>query len=71
VAAVSSWTGYAARRISSRSTNPNGETTVTETLKVTYKQDWLAYNAAQSEEKSRFMLLLSDFTLTSHALLPP
>lgn len=27
---------------------------------VRYRQDWSAYNAAQSEEKSRFVALLAD-----------
>ena len=40
--------------------------TVTETVKVTkvtrktYPQNWTAYNAAQSEEKTRFGVLLAD-----------
>ena len=29
-----------------------------ETVKVTYKQNWPAYNAAQTEEKARFIVLL-------------
>src|SRR5215831_16971446 len=29
-----------------------------ETVKVTYKQNWPAYNAAQTEEKERFIVLL-------------
>src|SRR5215211_4193488 len=33
-------------------------TTKTETVKVTYKQNWPAYNAAQTEEKARFIVLL-------------
>jgi hypothetical protein len=28
--------------------------------RASYTQDWPAYNAAQSEEKARFVLLLSD-----------
>ena len=40
--------------------SPNGTVTVTETKRVTYRQNWPAYNAAQSEEKARFMALLSD-----------
>jgi DDE family transposase/SWIM zinc finger len=49
-----------------RETITDGETTVTKTTetvkvtKVTYRQDWTAYNAAQTEEKSRFMELLAD-----------
>ena len=27
-------------------------------VKVTYKQNWPAYNAAQTEEKERFIVLL-------------
>jgi SWIM zinc finger len=33
-------------------------TTQTKTVKVTYKQNWPAYNAAQTEEKERFIVLL-------------
>lgn len=43
-----------------RETTPDGTTTVTETVKVTYGQNWSAYNAAQTEEKSRFVELLAD-----------
>jgi len=38
---------------------PDGSV-VTETLKVTYSQDWPKYNAAQVQEKERFELLLRD-----------
>lgn len=41
-------------------TAPDGTTTVTETTRVTYGRSWTAYNAAQSEEKERFMVLLAD-----------
>jgi len=33
-------------------------TTKTKTVRVTYKQNWPAYNAAQTEEKARFIVLL-------------
>jgi hypothetical protein len=33
-------------------------TTKTESVKVTYTQNWPAYNAAQTEEKARFITLL-------------
>ncbi len=39
----------------------NGKTTVTETVKVkrvTYKQEWPAYNQAQTQEKAQFQYLL-------------
>jgi len=41
----------------------NGKTTTTETVKITrktYKQQWRAYNAAQTHEKERFLSLLSE-----------
>ena len=39
----------------------SGQTTITQTqtLRVTYKQNWRAYNAAQTEEKERFIVLLN------------
>ena len=43
-----------------RETNSRGETTVTKSVKVTYRQNWTAYNAAQTTEKAQFMVLLSD-----------
>src|SRR4051812_21283970 len=50
-------------------TKPNGETTVTETraMRVTYSQDWPAYNRAQTSEKELFCHLLSDLC----AAVPP
>lgn len=43
-------------------TTPDGETTVTETraVRVTYSQNWPAYNAAQTAEKELFLHLLRD-----------
>jgi transposase len=47
-----------------RDTAPDGTTTVTETVRVTktkrttYRQDWPAYNAAQTHERDRFVELL-------------
>ena len=38
-------------------TSPNGTTTVTETVRVTYKQNWPAYNAAQTHEAERLVQL--------------
>jgi hypothetical protein len=51
---------YAVEFTVKRETAPDGTTTVTKTMKVTYGQDWTAYNAAQSEEKGRFTVLLAD-----------
>jgi len=39
-------------------TRPDGTTTVTQTVRVTYAQDWPAYNAAQTHEKARVADLL-------------
>jgi transposase len=41
-----------------RETRPDGTTTITKTVRVTYGQDWPAYNAAQSHEKTRVTELL-------------
>ena len=51
---------YAVEYTVERETKPDGTTTVTETVKVTYGQNWSAYNAAQTEEKDRFAVLLAD-----------
>src|SRR5258708_23642007 len=46
--------------------NPDGSTTVTETVVVTatkrktYPQNWKAYNAAQTNEQDKFQALLHD-----------
>src|SRR5712691_2922648 len=52
---------YAVERLITWNTTTDGPqivTTKTETVKVTYKQNWPAYNAAQTEEKERFIILL-------------
>jgi transposase len=44
-------------------TDPDGSQRETETVtvtRVTYRQNWSAYNAAQTEEKTRFVALLAD-----------
>jgi len=43
-----------------RETKPDGTVTETKTIKITYSQDWSAYNAAQTEEKTRFAALLAE-----------
>ena len=57
---------YAAQFTFQRDFLPNGDIietkTVTFTEKKTYKQDWRAYNLAQSTEKHRFQKLLFDLT---------
>src|SRR5690606_9636306 len=39
-------------------TAPDGSTTVVDTMRITYTQDWSAYNAAQCNEKDRVQVLL-------------
>src|SRR5437879_2337687 len=55
---------YAVEFTVKREYNPDGTITDTKTLtmteKVTYKQDWPAYNRAQSIEKDRLQVLLQD-----------
>jgi transposase len=54
----------------SRETRPDGTVTVTETAtvtkaaRVTYKQNWTAYNKAQTEEKRRFGEMLNELCQT-------
>lgn len=59
--------GYAVEFFLKRETMtaPNGETTVTVTraMRVTYPQNWPAYNAAQCAEKELFCHLLRDLML--------
>src|ERR1043165_3897817 len=52
---------YAVGYVIERERTADGQTVVTETVKVTrktYTQNWPAYNAAQTEEKSRLQALL-------------
>jgi transposase len=52
---------FAVEYVMMRETTPDGRTVVTETVKVTrktYTQDWPAYNAAQTKEKSELQALL-------------
>jgi uncharacterized Zn finger protein len=54
-----------------RETAPDGQTVVTETIKVTrktYTQDWKAYNAAQTHEKSEMQALLFELVKTCLSL---
>lgn len=57
---------FAVEYVLQREQNSDGTTTVTETLTVretvrkTYPQDWRAYNAAQTNEKAKFLDLLHD-----------
>lgn len=49
---------YAVEFTIRRETKADGTTAVTKTMRVTYKQDWPAYNAAQTHEQERFGELL-------------
>ena len=49
---------YAVEFTIRRETKADGTTTVTKTMRVTYKQDWPAYNAAQTHEQPQFERLL-------------
>lgn len=51
---------YAVEFTIRRETDTNGNVATTKTIRITYSQDWTAYNAAQTEEKERFTALLSD-----------
>ncbi|HLF71079.1 MAG TPA: transposase [Dehalococcoidia bacterium] len=58
---------YAVEYVLQRETRSDGTVTETESVKVTrvtYRQDWRAYNAAQTEEKTRFTALLSELCQT-------
>lgn len=47
-----------------RETDTDGNVTTTKALRLTYSQNWPAYNAAQTEEKRRFIPLLADLCRT-------
>jgi transposase len=47
-----------------RERGENGSYKITKVAQVTYTQEWTAYNAAQCEEKDRFLELLGDLCAT-------
>lgn len=51
---------YAVEYTIRHSVNSKGEATVEQTMRVTYRQNWAAYNAAQTVEKERVAALLHD-----------
>ncbi len=53
---------WAVELIVTQEIDKEGNMTVTETKKVTYKQDWKNYNLAQCKEKELFLKLLADVT---------
>jgi len=53
---------FAVEIVTKRET-PEGDV-LTETVRVTYSQDWRSYNMAQCEEKERFLPMLADLCST-------
>jgi transposase len=51
---------YAVEFIVQREQRPDGTEVVTKTMRVTYAQDWPAYNEAQTHEQEKFVALLRD-----------
>lgn len=51
---------FAVEFIVQRETRPDGTVTETRTVKITYTQEWAAYNAAQTHEQEKFVALLKD-----------
>lgn len=51
---------YAVEYTIRHSVNEKGEATFEQTMRVTYRQNWAAYNAAQTVEKERVSALLAD-----------
>jgi transposase len=51
---------YAVEFIVQKETKPDGTVTETKTVRITYTQEWAAYNAAQTHEQEKFVMLLRD-----------
>lgn len=51
---------FAVEFVQKRETAPDGTVTETRAVRVTYAQNWPAYNAAQTAEKAEFCRLLHD-----------
>lgn len=51
---------YAVEYVIQRESHADGSETYTESVKVTYRQEWPAYNAAQTHEPERFAELLHE-----------
>jgi transposase len=56
--------GYAVEFVIRRETAPDGTVTETRAARVTYPQNWRAYNQAQTSEKAEFCALLRDLVST-------
>jgi transposase len=51
---------FAVEFIVQRETKPDGTVTETKTVRITYTQEWAAYNEAQTHEQEKFVILLRD-----------
>ena len=51
---------YAVEFVFQKEKHPDGTITETRTMRVTYGQDWTAYNEAQTHEQEHFVILLRD-----------
>jgi len=51
---------YAVEFIVQREIRPDGTEVVTKTMRITYTQEWAAYDAAQTHEQEKFVVLLRD-----------
>lgn len=51
---------FAVEFIVQRETKPDGTIVETKTMRITYTQEWAAYNAAQTHEQEKFVILLRD-----------
>ncbi len=51
---------FAVEYVIQRETKPDGTTTYTESIRVTYNQEWHNYNEAQTHEQEHFVTLLRD-----------
>jgi transposase len=51
---------YAVEFIVQKETKPDGTEIITKTMRITYTQEWAAYDAAQTHEQEKFVVLLRD-----------
>jgi len=51
---------YAVEFIVQKETEPDGTITETKTMRITYTQEWATYDAAQTHEQEKFVVLLRD-----------
>src|SRR5215208_7435684 len=58
--------GFAVEFVIRRETAPDGTVTETRAARVTYSQNWPAYNRAQTGEKAQFCTLLRDLVADVH-----